>query len=114
MEKWLRACLKNHLPLLLSMCLTPSNSKGIASSSPAGLRANEPPCEKHTEVLASYILKGWKSLSPGLRGTSYPGVGAPLNQNPERVLSKTLNGYLLWRRGLGRGGPSTAPPCLEY
>ena len=40
---------------------------------PRGLRANEPPCEKHAEVVASSILKGWKSLSPGLRGTSYPG-----------------------------------------
>src|SRR6266404_824224 len=24
-----------------------------------------------------FILKGWKSLSPGLRGTSYPGEIAP-------------------------------------
>src|SRR3989442_12485431 len=45
-------------------------------------------------VLASFILKGWKSLSPGLRGTSYPGVGGPLNLNPERVLSKALNKVL--------------------
>src|SRR6266404_3390588 len=45
------------------------------------------------EVVASSILKGWKSLSPGLRGTSYPGVGGRLNMNPERVLSKTLNRY---------------------
>src|SRR5438445_8430642 len=51
------------------------------------------------EVMVSSILKGWKSLSPGLRGTSYPGIGGAMNLNPERVLSKTLTRY----KGEGRG-----------
>src|SRR2546425_12286196 len=34
------------------------------------------------------------------------GVGGPLNLNPERVLSKTLNRYPRCRRGQGRGGLS--------
>src|SRR2546425_7515507 len=76
------------------MCLAPSQSQRDCVLQPSTrVAANEPPCEKHAKVVASFILKGWKSLSPGLRGTSYPGVGAPLNLNPERVLSKTLNRY---------------------
>src|SRR5882757_5286196 len=46
-----------------------------------------------TPAAVLFILKGWKSLSPGLRGTSYPGGWRTSNLNPERVLSKTLNRY---------------------
>src|SRR6266699_1819800 len=94
------------------MCLAPSNPKGIASSSPGDCEPTSHPAKNNVEVVASFILKGWKSLSPGLRGTSYPGVGGPLNLNPERVLSKALNRYLEERAGERR--PLMLRPLMQW
>jgi hypothetical protein len=52
-----------------------------------------------------------KSLSPGLRGTSYPGCATGCDLNPERIVSSVpcsnVVGATRTRRWLGQGGDAT-------
>jgi len=65
---------------------------------------SQPSPPKEEYVFRPSNPKGIASSSPGLRGTSYPGAGGPLNLNPERVLSNTLNRYKEERRMTGAVG----------
>jgi hypothetical protein len=63
------------------------------------------------------ILKGLKSYSPGLRGTSYPGFKQK-QDNPVRVKSAWLRKFDLTLAGLGFAGRlprvGAAAPTLGY
>ena len=47
-------------------------------------------------VFSAFNPNGIASSSPGLRGTSYPGLEQRPSQNPEGVPPRTLNRYTAW------------------
>ena len=68
-------------------------SQGDCVLESRGLRANEPSLETPCRSCRFLHPERMEITQPRVARNELPWVGGPLNLNPERVLSKTLNRY---------------------
>ena len=117
MEKWLRACLKNPLPLLLHPERFRGRRRGLGStaielgdlSKEFAVLSPSPPLEERAGERRPFNAASTNSmvLGPGRGGRLYPNfcLSVLVRWQPSFVTVLWLEfPLLLWRRGLGRGG----------